>query len=142
MREILCRGKKICGECCEGNLIISGGKCFISGAPYSIGKIYDAKDIEVAFGGFHPVIPSTVGQYTGLIDKNGRKIFEGDIIEFPDHGNGGTKTGQIKYFDDETMFLIVYEENNCKPLGECFHGLQLEVIGNIHDNPELLEANE
>ena len=130
MREILFRGKRIDnGEWEYGGCVFTENKvCLIYNQTHSI-------DLQGC-----TVEENSVGQYTGLTDKNGNKIFEGDIIEFPDHGNGGTKTGQIKYFDDETMFLIVYEENDCKPLGECFHGLQLEVIGNIHDNPELLEG--
>ena len=85
----------------------------------------------------------TVGQYTGLKDKNGKKIFEGDIVEFTDKYTG--KKGRAE---------IVFEAFKWKYSG-CYYGgnpivwlciddgsIEFEIIGNIHDNPELLEVEE
>lgn len=94
----------------------------------------------------------TVGQYTGLTDKNGKKIFEGDIISaitldtgkeqravicfgnFVDENNDDEYIGFFIEFDGikTTITQLLMEE--CKN--------RIEIIGNIHDNPELLEVEE
>lgn len=147
MREILFRGKRVDnGEWVEGatlTVLYQENTALIfmpqSGEPVKA-DVMDSNDriLTSIYGNFYQVIPATVGRYTGLTDKNGKMIFEGDFVEFPDHGNGGTKIGQVKYDDVETLYEIIYEENICTPLGECFYGRELEVIGNIHDNFELL----
>ena len=81
------------------------------------------------------VDPSTMGQFTGLTDKNGKRIFEGDIIENID--------GRAIVFFDKTpcgfymRFLDAYDDTPLD-MGEMWD--ETEVIGNIHDNPELLEG--
>ena len=79
------------------------------------------------------VDPSTVGQYIGLTDKNGKRIFEGDIVSF----NGimlkiSFKNAEfcVEHIDGEA-WTYPYLGSNAK---------YMEVIGNVHDNPELLEA--
>lgn len=79
----------------------------------------------------------TVGQYTGLTDKNGNKIFEGDIFKFINSDN------EISYYE------VVYSESDCRWIIrqngiypddlDDFVGKYMTVAGNIHDNPELLE---
>lgn len=84
------------------------------------------------------VIPETVGQFTGLIDKNGKKIFEWDIVRYGDtiHEVVFEQRNGTAYFG------LVYSESETLPLGHYQDLRQIEVIGNIYDNPELLEDGE
>ena len=87
------------------------------------------------------VIPETVGQYTGLTDKNGVKIFEGDIL-------GGYLDDN--YPENQTVMEVVWcdcwwgtKEIGCDPdLLEWEDGEILEIVGNVFDNPEMLERGE
>ena len=90
-------------------------------------------------GQYHLVAPATVGQYTGLTDKNGKKIFEGDICR-------NTKTDEIvsvKWHGTMAGFVWSKRKENSynSDFGELFRAHdKYEVIGNVHDNPELLEV--
>lgn len=147
MREILFRGQtrkfgqkvNMAGEKQPGIWVYGG--IFPGTGDYSV--IYGGSTEKLTGADIekHVVYSDTVGQYTGLTDKNGKKIFDGDIVQF--YGtyalevyieNGHTK---IRWFDTVTnsectdMFFGYDEE-----IGEC------EVIGNVHDNPELLEVSK
>lgn len=84
------------------------------------------------------VIPETVGQYTGLNDKNGNKIFEGDTLKFINSDN------ETSYYD------VVYSETDCRwiirqngiyeDVLDKFVERYMTVVGNIYDNPKLLEV--
>lgn len=82
----------------------------------------------------------TVGQYTGLTDKNGTKIFEGDIIDFFGRSDGDGY-GVVKYDAYETEFGFEYD-NIYRSLGRNFYPENIEVVGNIYDNPELVEGKD
>lgn len=145
MREILFRAKALYdGRWVYGSFVHAGKEYIIlpenvermGGAEFSMGYLVD---------------PETVGQYTGLNDKNGKRIFEGDLVKPYDDEydkaviefhNGrfcvcyyGTLGMQMEYGWDETAGG--YGLCECEELQYCEDE---EVIGNIHDNPELLEV--
>lgn len=126
MREILFRGKRSdTGEWVEGY--------YCRGFRWA-GDKSPTPAIQEADGySFREIIPETVGQYTGLTDKNGMKIFEGDII--------AGKTGVFGIRWSKTICCFVAGENfSIRPYMNQGTMQDYEVIGNIHDNPELLEV--
>lgn len=142
MREILFRGKRIdTDEWVFGdfirNLIYDGRE-----KEMRIGDIYFEHNGDIHGTAVCKVIPETVGQFTGLTDKNGKKIFEGDIVkEWSNHWKTPFKT-EINIYEVVCEYLgslhlikkTDYGENST-PL---YRRSVVEVIGNIYDNPELL----
>ena len=136
MREILFRGKNNDGDWVYGYINQHRGdsildcKCEqINGDDFYIYD-YAAKIDTGIYGLLYKIIPETVGQYTGLTDKNGVKIFEGDIVKHY------SSVYEISYITKYTRFAG--KDGSC-----IFAGIPLEnteVIGNIHDNPELMEG--
>ena len=133
MREILFRGKAV-------NLN-NGSKDFVFGqyVQNRNGKMIYSDTWEDGVQK-HYVIENTVGQYTGLTDKNGTKIFEGDIVAGAVWWQEQAKNG-IVVFKDGSFGLLWYrgevEQFNAFT-SMC--NIEYEVIGNIHDNPELLKG--
>lgn len=89
------------------------------------------------------VIPETIGQCTGLTDKNGKLIFEGDIVRTKHYG----KVIENRNVADYDVFKVVYtyamyRAENKNRAFNLVDGERYEVIGNIHDNPELLEVSK
>lgn len=81
----------------------------------------------------------TVGQYTGMKDKNGKRIFEGDICNFSSCSDIDNY-GVVVYDADETEFGIDYGSTYLG-LGRHYHSRDVEVIGNIYDNPNLVRGD-
>ena len=129
MREILFRGKRKAGDY------------------WMIGDLrqWSSKRkgiLDYSFGGTSEVYIETIGQFTGLTDKNGKKIFEGDVVSVK---IGGLKRrGVVFYEDTATRFgLAIGTEKNFSFLGrQMAKTYEAEVIGNVHDNPELLKDGE
>lgn len=144
MREILFRGKRMDnGEWVEGayfkhdtvrvclssddpkpkHLIIIDGFCDWG---FELGII----GIEVD--------PATVGQYTGLTDKNGKKIFEGDVVTFKTRSSS-FKPCFVRWYEQEVRFLVTMPDGvHSYPMDKSW---EYEVIGNVHDNKELLNED-
>lgn len=120
--------------------------------------IYDGSDYQIVdpeYGSCkRTVIPETVGQCTGLTDKNDKLIFEGDIVKINSRvassetrETAETEIGFVKYDIDECEYRITHVNGTIPEYGKNY-SLNLwrfkrdtnEVIGNIHDNPELLEV--
>lgn len=128
MREILFRGK-----CIENGEWVYGA--YGSHTPLEamiINKPYPASDGGLSAIGFWEVRPNTVGQYTGLTDRNGAMIFEGDICEI-DREDGRF---EIIWDNREARFALVSDELYFD--FDHFYLNEIMVIGNIYDTPELL----
>lgn len=130
MREYLFRGKRLSdGKWWEGYLTVVFQHTYIE----------KANENEA----FRFVVdPETVGQFTGRVDKNGKKVFEGDIIRITAFAPN-IFVGVVLWDDHDQCYLIVkdpIEQIHIDDFGNYGKPSYYEVIGNIHDNPELLEG--
>lgn len=119
------------GEWQYGHLIEDGGEAFI------INEVIEANEQYITIGSWCPVDPKTIGQSTGLKDKNGKEVFVGDIIKctrgcphevYLEKEYGGTYVGGMP-----AIYLKGIKE------GYAWTGAE-EIIGNIYENPESLEV--
>lgn len=158
MREILFRGKRVDnGEWVEGQTIVvihqdDNDLIFMP----QHGEDVKADPMEgndraltSIYGNYYQILPQTVEQYTGLTDKNGRKIFEGDILKIVHKYQSPFDDDTKEYTDITTDVVFFDDEGLCFSYGEspflCVADnvtAEYEVVGNIHDNPELLEVTE
>lgn len=128
MREILFRGKRTDnGEWIEGFYAKSGDKSYI---------IID-NDFAIGYVVMKDVIPETVGQYTGLNDKNGVKIFEGDVLQFSYTGENLGVEGQGTVVFENGKFGVLWGWHKDLVCLDGFANTEVEAIGNVFDNPEL-----
>lgn len=150
MREILFRGK----DADNGEWVYG----YYSG-PVGVCECHEICDINDVIGSMVDVDPETVGQYTGLTDKNGEKIYEGDVVEFEDTGEDGYEYAEG--FDFRNRAVVVwgngrweldkFASDNSGVADDMMHDhddfvsvfqYQSWIIGNIHDNPELIGGNK
>lgn len=140
MREILFRGKRLDnGTWTTGTPFFVKGRCkMIHAVAVHPDYLDEGDDGHVYYSEGYPVIPATVGQYTGLIDKNGKKIFEGDIVKLRLLAAKMEWKGVCEYRNGAFGLAWQYAgERYCTFAGTC--NAEYEVLGNIHDNPELME---
>lgn len=151
MREILFRGKRInddewvYGSFCMDAIEQIKGPCGLDGFI----RLYDKAKGKMQM---HEVDRETVGQYTGLTDKNGKRIFEGDKIKpFDD----GIDKMVVEFHDGQFLLCLYGERGYMAEYGweesgnyGCFeaeplysYGDDIEVIGNVHDNPDVVSGH-
>ena len=141
MREILFRGKRCDnGEWVQGFYVRADHHWHKNG----IHKDWIALGASANGGWFalhnkYAVKAETVGQFTGLTDKNGKKIFEGDIVLYPWNDQDKPERFTIKFKDGQFVASPVKETEDYWDFMVGGYSKEMEIIGNIHDNPELLE---
>lgn len=140
MKEIKFRGKALedgynfrAGEFACGSLVFEGDE------PYIVGPVVEANEDYIAHEWWVPVDPATVGQYTGLKDKHGREIYTDDIIRI---GEMGGEAGRVIYNTAHLAYMVVNEHQwtGAYRLGD-FDGSDITIVGNIYENPKLLDVD-
>ncbi len=149
MRAILFRGKRLDnGEWVYGSFCMDAfeqlnGLCGVDGFI----RLYDKDKGKMQM---YEVYRETVGQFTGMTDKNGKRIFEGDMIQFHKYRGEPDWVGAVKY--ENCLYIaagrmpLAYEKRTGEEPYFCPFEVQIssidkttiKVIGNIHDNPELI----
>lgn len=134
MREILFRGKEVeSGDWYYGDI-------FHSSVDVDTVRIHDYRNRANV-----KIIPETLGQFTGLTDKNGVKIFEGDIVEY--ETGKKVRIGRVFFSDFRSSFSVTAGKNGSARINnDLYNYIQnrnsVIVIGNIYDNPELIGGEE
>lgn len=144
MREILFRGKRTDnGEWVYGGILQTDNWSEISVVADYYGSMYEPPSCEVDS---YEVIPETVGQYTGLTDKNGVRIFEKDVISIPYKDMSGFTEYQkaLVFWDSERLaWCVKFMDNEVLYLNDVVDlhsSIDIEIVDNIIDNEELVEA--
>jgi len=136
MREIEFRGiakeglEDVCkkGDWVFGNLIVNGGR------PFIVGDVVESDDEYILFSFWVPVKPQSIGQFTGVHDKNGKKIYGDDIVQST--GNYPVKVIWEKDGWTTENCDITYQDEPGRAFSE---DEDWEVMGNIYSNPELIK---
>lgn len=145
MREILFRGKEI-----KTGKWVYGSYSFAPRRKGAFGQIISDLDKEKHYivsktnYEYWEVCPETVGEYTGLTDKNGKKVFEGDIFKtyFESYTHSWEEVGVVTEFCGAYGIESADGKHFRAFINESVYTRSYEVIGNIHDNPELLEVEK
>ncbi len=129
IREILFRGKPIYEETIIGNDFYYGDLCHYANGEVTIRQPETGYEMAV--------VPETIGQFTGITDRNGKKIFEGDIIKTDLFGKNhfisfgkSAKWGQCFCVQSNNSIIYLTE----------IYAKSSDIIGDLHSNPELLDS--
>jgi hypothetical protein len=134
MRDYLFRGKRTDGKgWAFGSYVKADGKHYIFTGQTGLSQASPVHQLMYRDFVRYEVFPETVGQYSEADDKEGAKIFEDDIVLHP--YQGGTVTQEIIFYD-----AAFHSVGVCNVIIGELSQRNIEVIGNIHDNPELLKA--
>ena len=136
MREILFRGKRLDNDGWARGFLIGDNSIRFHDDHFWFEKAEGSKQQHVIIS--FAVDPDTIGQFTGLIDKNGKPIFEGDIVKLRLLAAKMEWKGVCEYRNGAFGLAWQYAgERYCTFAGTC--NAEYEVLGNIHDDPELME---
>jgi len=137
MREVKFRGKSV--KNCEWLYGYLFPRSLLEDADY-LEPLWIASGLE---NECMAVDKETVGQFIGLYDKNGKEIYEGDIVKFEDVSGYKDGCASVIWHEDSCGYYLENDDDNIyDTLYDFTPSYQMEIIGNIHENPELLEERE
>jgi len=135
LRKIVFRGfNKKRGIWLYGNYILNRGAHFIAPQEFADGKTWEDYEVE----------EESIGQFTGLTDKNGKEIYEGDIVQWGDSEHKikqvvEFRNGAFGYVYDTIGSFVPYAANTNFDFAALGTDKRFEIVNNIHDNPNLIE---